>query len=209
MGKKKSTSLNDVKHNFRLLNGWIRTEFIVLFIGTPISYPILMLLFYQFCLQLVRYIHICILSQSYHDIVVLCMVYVYECVQMCSSLYLCILLCNRSPWKNSVTEWLTLCKINTYTPVFTFSHPFAPPLTSNPGSALEIPRQIGWCRRVRNIWCKLCSEGQFIACCFCFAGVKGVRLRSTFGLFTCFTELLGLTQTCELEFRNHGYWELG
>ena len=29
-----------------------------------------MLLFYKFCLQLVRYIHIRNLSQSYHDIVV-------------------------------------------------------------------------------------------------------------------------------------------
>ena len=37
---------------------------------TPISYPILMVLFYQFCLQLVRYIHIRNLPQSYHDIVV-------------------------------------------------------------------------------------------------------------------------------------------
>ena len=32
---------------------------------------------------------------------------------MCS-LYLCILLCNRAPRKNSVTVWLTLCKINTF-----------------------------------------------------------------------------------------------
>ena len=67
---KESTSLNDFKHNFRFLNGWVHPEFTFFFICTPISYPILMLLFYQLCLQLVRYIHIRNLSQSYHDIVV-------------------------------------------------------------------------------------------------------------------------------------------
>ena len=38
---KKSTFLNDFKHNFRLLNGWIHPEFIVIFICTHILYPIL------------------------------------------------------------------------------------------------------------------------------------------------------------------------
>ena len=33
---KESTSLNDFKHDFKLLNGWIHLEFIVLFICTPI-----------------------------------------------------------------------------------------------------------------------------------------------------------------------------
>ena len=95
-----STYINDFKHNLRLFNGWIHTEFIVLFICTPILYLILMLLFYQFCLQLVRYIHIRNLSQSYHDIVV----FMYDlCLWMCIDvfLYLCILLCNRAPWKNN------------------------------------------------------------------------------------------------------------
>ena len=93
---KESTSLNDFKQNFRFLNVWIHPEFIVLFIHTPILYPILMLLFCQFCLQLVRYINIRNLSQSYHDIVFMHDLYLwmYECVYMCS-LYLCILLCNR------------------------------------------------------------------------------------------------------------------
>ena len=67
---KESAFLNDFKHNFRLLNGWIHPEFIFFFICMPISYPILMLLFYQFCLHLVGCIHIRILTQSYHDIVV-------------------------------------------------------------------------------------------------------------------------------------------
>ena len=61
------------------------------------------------------------------------LIYIYECVYMCS-LYLCILLCNRVPWKNSVTECF-----NPHPhppPVLKFSNPFAPPVTSNPGSAL-------------------------------------------------------------------------
>ena len=66
---KESTSLNDFKHNYRLLNDWIHPTVIVPFTCTPISYHILMLLFYQFCLQLVRSSHILNLSQSYHDIV--------------------------------------------------------------------------------------------------------------------------------------------
>ena len=55
---KESTSLNDFKHSYRLLNGWMHSEFIVPFICTSIIYHILMLLFYQFCLQLDRYNHI-------------------------------------------------------------------------------------------------------------------------------------------------------
>ena len=109
-----------------------------------------MLLFYQFCLQLVRYIHIRGLSQLIMILLFLCMIYIYECVYMCS-LYLCILLRNRAAWQNSVTEWSTLHKIYIinnkikYTtptphPVFKFSNPFAPPLTSNPGSALGCRR---------------------------------------------------------------------
>ena len=65
---KESTSLNDFQHNCRLLNGWIHCEFIVPFICTSISYPILILLFYLFCLQLDRYNHIRNFSQSYYDI---------------------------------------------------------------------------------------------------------------------------------------------
>ena len=65
---KESTSLNDFKHNYRLWNGWMHSEFIVPFICTSILYSILMLSFYQFCLQLDRYNHIRNLSQSYHDI---------------------------------------------------------------------------------------------------------------------------------------------
>ena len=52
----------------------------------------------------------------------------------------------RAARKNSLTEWITLYKINIFNkkihtppphpPVFKFSNPFAPPLTSNPGSAL-------------------------------------------------------------------------
>ena len=42
-------------------------------------------------------------------LMLLCMICIYECVYMWS-LYLCILLCNRAPWKNSVTEWFTLYK---------------------------------------------------------------------------------------------------
>ena len=65
---KESTSLNDFKHNYRFLNGWMHFEFIVPFICTSILYHILMLSFYQFCLQLDRYNHIRNLSQAYHDI---------------------------------------------------------------------------------------------------------------------------------------------
>ena len=108
-----STSLNGFKLNFRLLNCRIHPEFIVLFMCMPILYPILMLSFYQFCLQLVWYIHIGNLSQFIMMLWFLCMLYIYECVYMCS-LYLCILLCNRAPWKNSVTEWSTLYKINIF-----------------------------------------------------------------------------------------------
>ena len=80
---KESTSLNDFKHNFRILNGWIHPKFIFLFICTPILHPILMLLFYQFCLQVVRYIHIRSLSQSYHDIVVFMHdLYSWMCIYM-------------------------------------------------------------------------------------------------------------------------------
>ena len=43
----------------------------------------------------------------------LCMVYIYECVYMCF-LYLCIVLCNRAAWKNNVTEWFTLYKMNIF-----------------------------------------------------------------------------------------------
>ena len=119
---KESTSLNDFKHNYSLLNGWIHPTVIVPFTCMTISYHILMLLFYQFCLQLVRSSHILNLSQSYHDIVAfmydfylwMCIyiyiyIYIYVCVCVCS-LYLYILLCNRAPWKNSVTEWFTLYK---------------------------------------------------------------------------------------------------
>ena len=50
---------------------WLNTPRIYSsFLCTPILCSILMLLFYQFYLQLVRYIHIRILPQSYHDIVV-------------------------------------------------------------------------------------------------------------------------------------------
>ena len=66
-----------------------------------------MLLFYQFCLELGRYNHIQNLSQSYHDIDAFMYDFIYECVYVCP-LYLCILLCNRAPWKNSVAEWFTL-----------------------------------------------------------------------------------------------------
>ena len=45
---KESTSLNEFKHNFRFLNGWIHPECIVLFICTPILYPTLMLLLYYY-----------------------------------------------------------------------------------------------------------------------------------------------------------------
>ena len=65
---KEYTSLNDFKHNYRLLNGWMQSEFTVPFICTSILYRILMLSFYQFCLQLDRYNHIRNLSQYYHDI---------------------------------------------------------------------------------------------------------------------------------------------
>ena len=50
---KESTSSNDCKHNFRLLNGRIHPEFMVLLIFMLILYTILMLSFYQFHLQLV------------------------------------------------------------------------------------------------------------------------------------------------------------
>ena len=55
-----------------ILNGSVcevDIEFIVPFICVPILYRTLILLFYQFCLQSVRYIHIRNLSQSYHYIV--------------------------------------------------------------------------------------------------------------------------------------------
>ena len=107
---KESTSLNDFKHNYRLLNGWMHSKFRVPFICTSILYHILMLLFYQFCLQLDWYNHIhreliSILSWYWCFYVWFVFMNVYMC-----SLYLCILLCNRAPWKNSVTEWFTLYK---------------------------------------------------------------------------------------------------
>ena len=82
---------------------------IVSFTCTPISYHILMLLPYQFCLQLVWSSHIRNLSQSYHDIVAFMYgfyswmgIYVFSI-----SIYI---LCNRASRKNSVTEWFTLYK---------------------------------------------------------------------------------------------------
>ena len=106
---KESTSLNDFKHNHRLLNGWMHSEFIVPFMCTSILYPILMLSFYQFCLQLDRYNHIRNLSQSYHDIdAFMYDLYLWMCIYV--FLCLCVLLWNRAPWKNSVTEWFTLYK---------------------------------------------------------------------------------------------------
>ena len=54
---KESTSLNDFKHNYRLLNGWIHLLHVRLHH------------IYQSCLQLIRSSHILNLSQSYHDIV--------------------------------------------------------------------------------------------------------------------------------------------
>ena len=110
---RRSTSLNGFKFNFRLLNGWIHPEFIVLFICMPILYPILMLSFYQFCLQLVRYIHIRNLSQFIMILLFSCRIYIHQCVYMCS-LYLCIFLCNRASLKNSVTEWSTLYEISIF-----------------------------------------------------------------------------------------------
>ena len=150
---KESTSLIDFKHNYRLLNGWIHIKVIVPFIGTHILYHILMLLFYQFCLQLVRSSHILgaisirktvlpgmaipmlkirrptgrlifnmgipipgktvFYIETYLNLIMLllllCMISIYGCVYMCS-LYLYILLCNRAPRKNRVTEWFTLYK---------------------------------------------------------------------------------------------------
>ena len=121
-------SLNDFKHNFRLLNGWIHPDFIVLSIYSPISYPILMLLFY--CLQLVQYIHTRNLSQS----IMIFLVFIYDLyLWMYVSLIFMYLTCSRTPWKYSIRK-----KNRTpHPPVFKFSNLFAPPLTSNPGSALE------------------------------------------------------------------------
>ena len=62
--------IHGLAHHYLSIDVTMLTEFIVLFICTPILYPILMLSFYQFCLQLVRYIHIRNLSQSYHAIVI-------------------------------------------------------------------------------------------------------------------------------------------
>ena len=61
----------------------------------------------SYYLQLVIFTHIRNFPRFHHGIVALCMIYIYECVYMCS-LYLYILLCNRVPWKNSLTEWYTL-----------------------------------------------------------------------------------------------------
>ena len=98
-------SFNDFKHNYRLLNDSIHPEFKVLFICTPILYPILMLLFYPLCLHLVRSIHIRNLSQTYHDI----FAFMYDLyLWMCIYVFFIdiFLFCNRVPWKNSVTVWL-------------------------------------------------------------------------------------------------------
>ena len=119
---KEYTSLNGFKHNFRLLNGWIHPEVTIIFICTPISHPILM---HQFNLQLVRYIHIRNLSQSYHDVVVFMYdLYLWMCMYVClCSLYLCILLGNRAPpWKDSVIEWFSL-----YKNIFDIKYPPPPP----------------------------------------------------------------------------------
>ena len=142
---KESTSLNDFKHNFRFLNGWIHPEFIVLFICTPILYAIFMLLFSHFCLQLVRYIHIRNFSQFCHDIVV----FMYDLYLWMRIVYICVpyiyvfYFVTGAAWKNSVTEWSTLYKINYPYPTPTPLPPFSNfpihlrhPLTSNPGSAL-------------------------------------------------------------------------
>ena len=55
---------------YHILNGWIKIPRVYssFHICAYIT-PILILLFYQFCLQLVRYIHIRNLSQYYHYIV--------------------------------------------------------------------------------------------------------------------------------------------
>ena len=69
--------------------------------------PILMLLSYTFCVQLVRSIHMRNLSQSYHDIVAFIYdLYSWMCIYVFSiSKYF---LCNKASWKHSVTEWFTL-----------------------------------------------------------------------------------------------------
>ena len=68
---KESTSLNDFKQIFKWL---IHPEFIgFFFICSPILYPILMLLFCQFCLQLVRYIHI----QNYLNLIMI-LFFIYD-----------------------------------------------------------------------------------------------------------------------------------
>ena len=61
-------------------------------------------------LQLDRYNHIRNLSQEYHILKVLCILFVFMNV-IFVPWYLCILLCNRAPWTNSVTEWFTLLNI--------------------------------------------------------------------------------------------------
>ena len=81
----------DFKHNYRLLNGWIHPKFKVPFICTHLLYHILMLLFYQFCLQLVRSSHIQNLSQSYHDIVVFMYdLYLWMCIYVFFTMYIYI-----------------------------------------------------------------------------------------------------------------------
>ena len=114
---KESTSLNDFKHNFRILNGWIHPSLYfflyarlyytlnaiilsILLTGSPIySYPELISILSWYC---------CFYAWS-----IFMNVYIYICF-----LYLCILLCNGAEWRNSVTEWFTLYEINTLTPGF-------------------------------------------------------------------------------------------
>ena len=102
--------------------------------------PYLNSIILSICLQLVRYIHIRNLSQSYHDIVV----FMYD-LYLWIRIYVFLIsmyftLCKRTAWKNSLTEWFTLYQIIIFNkkklpppppppPGFQFSNPFAPPLT--------------------------------------------------------------------------------
>ena len=91
------------KHSYKRLNGWIHPELIVPFMCTPI----LMLLSYTLCVQLVRSIHMRNLSQSYYDIAAFIYdLYSWMCIYVFSiSKYF---LCNKASWEHSVTEWFTL-----------------------------------------------------------------------------------------------------
>ena len=103
---KESTSLNDLKYNFRPLNGWIHPEFTVLFYAIIVSilFTASPIYLYPELISILSWY-----SCFYVWIVIMICIYVFLI-----SIYLCILLCNRAPRKYNLTEWFSMYKMNIF-----------------------------------------------------------------------------------------------